>query len=369
MHVQVYLYTPLPARTLVRVWDTEIGASVVARWSTGLPGGFLVAEIPLVSRSGEASGDCPRPYTDLVGREHVVIRVGGATVFEGMLVEVTRVRGEIQRIVAHGYGMDGLDERLFPAIAGTTSAGRLAAAALALFPYIRVDSARWEEPGIVYDAGEFAGQTVREVLERIVRTGSGDGVVWDYAVWEGPTAVLQRRVEPAAPDWIVVGEAVEETVSFELATAVSVEYRAGDKTATVSLVNADLEARLGRTIERAVSGGDLDPAAASAFARTWLRRLGQPSLGVALRVDSPNLLRTPRGDPAPLHLVRAGQWVEVYGRLYPVTETVYDMAGGTLDLKLGEAHATWLDAWRRLSERVRWLQREASPETGARRKR
>lgn len=367
MRAQVFLYTPLPSRTLLRVWDTEIGAAIVARWSTQLPGGFLAAEVPLAAPERERPGDLPRPCTDLVGREHVVIRIGGATVFEGMLVEVTRAGGEIRRIVAHGYGSDGLDERLFPAIAGTMTAGQLAAAALALLPHIRVDSARWEEPGLAYDASEFAGQTVREVLERIVRAGSGDGAVWDYAVWEGPTAVLQRRVEPDVPDWVIVREAVEETVSFgEFATAVSVEYSAGEETATVSLANADLETRLGRKIEYAVSGGGLDLEAASAVARTWLTRLGQPARGIALRIDSPDALRTPRGDPAPLHLVRAGQWVRVYDRLYPVTETQYDMADGTLDLKLGEVQATWLDAWQRLSERVRWLQRGANPETGAR---
>lgn len=360
--VVVRISSPLPRRQALVEVEVDLAVTTV-EWTTELPGGFGRCQVglPQLSRRRPSPGYLPRPLGAIRGREHVEVTVGSRVVFEGQLIEVLRVDGEPRGFLAEGYGGVGLAERTFRAQdAATVTGGVLVQAALTLLPHITPDPHQWADPGGEYTLSEFDGQTVADIVQRVVRTGSGDGRIWDFAVWEGPRFVLQPRTPPATPDWLVSRAGVEETLSYErLATRVSVTYEDGETEAQQA---AELEDYLGRPIELRVSGGQLSAGDAYRVRAAWAARFAGPLRAVRLRGAD---LVAPDGSPAPPWLVRAGQWVRVYDELYPITETRYEADSGRLEVRLGERIADWLDAWRSVEQSVRDLARGRNPWTGA----
>ncbi len=354
--------SPLPlAAPLVEI-EIDLAATTL-EWTTQLPGGYgrLAVGLPAAGAGRPWPGYLPRPLGTVAGREHVEVWAGGACVYQGQLVEVTRVDGVPRGLLAEGYGGVGLAERVVRATDPlVVSGGTLVEAALALLPHIAIDRDRWQDPGGAYRLSDVDGQTVADVVQRVARAGDGSGRIWDWAVWEGPRLTLQPRVAPDTPDWVVDRAGVEERISYaDLASRVQVAYAGGETDAAVA---GDLEARLGRPIELRVDGGQLSADEADRVRTAWLSRYR--GARAAVTIDGA-ALRSPRGErPLPWQ-VRAGQWVEVYGTPYLVTQTQYEADRDRLTVQLGEAEADWLDAWQRVDRAVADLARGVNPATGA----
>ncbi len=375
------LYKPLPSKE--RLTDIEIETQLTTvEWTTEMPGGFGRCSIglPLAARSGDVPGYLPRPLGSLAGREHGEVYVGSKLVFEGQVIEITRVGGIPRALLLEGYGGVGLGERIFRSSLseGDITSGQLVAEALALLPHISLDMTHFDDPGLPQVPSEFDGMAVSEIIDRIVKTGSADGRLWDWAIWEGPTFVLQPRTPPERSDWIAKREGIEETISYEkLVTRVSVEYevtfknrRTGEETTlkgeTIPVSDADLEDRIGRPLELRLSGQAVFPVSAGIIQRAWLARYSQPVASIRLSGDA---LYTAEGEQALPWLVRAGQWVEVYGEPKMIVRTSYRAYEDSLEVELGEPFADFLEAWTRQRKGLSAIAAELHPETKAPRRR
>lgn len=368
----VRLYTPLPTRQFLYEFPLELEDANV-QFSTALDAGFDAATIDLVSLNEDRRESFAREMGRVLARaqgfEHVEIWRGGV-IWEGQLRAIVRVGGQPVRIQAVGYA-DALEQRVFdmPATGGNMRANDLLLSALRYLPFVRADETTVPGPTILTAVANYRGDTVRDVVRKILQYGNADGQRWVYFLWEGPVFVTKPIVVPSEADYVLDLRAVEETVIFDrIATRfrVSADIRDGNDRVTWEtpwFVNDEREQAWGRVIDRYHAAGEVaDRDTALRIARYLFERSLAPER--SLRVLNAEL-RTPTGLHVPPWSVRAGQWVRVGEELFVIARTQFDESRG-LSIELHEPYPTEAELLRRLSESVRALRERKLPLTGTR---
>ncbi|MDW8006425.1 MAG: hypothetical protein RMJ05_06870 [Thermomicrobium sp.] len=364
------MYTPLPKREPIVSFPLELEAERV-EFTTAKNAGFATLRVTFASerarrRVYEANG-LTRAIAGVKGREHIELWAG-RVVWEGQLTTVERDNGQPRSLDAEGYAV-ALQERLYrPGKANPAQlpAREIILAAARTVPFIVLHPNDIPGPTATYPVKDFHELPTRDVIEKLVQPGDGDGVAWSYYVWEGPRLVTVRHEEPGQPDYVATR--YEERVTFTpMLTRVTVQYQLKDEAGnqgsmrTPQLVNTSLESDLGRQIERIVEAGTVTGLTASRYAAYLLGQHAGPLYSAKV---GKNGLYGFGGRPVIPWLVRAGQWVQAGEEMYVIARTQF--RDGELEVELGSPWPSEAELFRNLVSAVNRLQRRQLPLSGGR---
>lgn len=328
-------------------------------WSSQLPGGWNSATIGLARAVDLGLG---RTVTfERLSREvtirpygHVRIWAGSQLCWEGRITRPERPGGDRARsLTVQGYGLQAAADGVFhSADTALTTSGSIVRQALAMAaPVLTAGNAtQFLDPGVQHAPIEFDGKTPAQILDQVTKEGATVGVLVDYFVYGGRAVWIQPRLAPPGSEkanYVATLDDTTDTWSEDYASsfgALRVQYTsAGTGLASVyppagapPLSDPTFPARMGGLErETVLSGGTLTDLGAAQFAQTQLSVLTKPTIACTLKRTGGGLF-LPGGAEAPLHLVRAGQWVAVADQApLIIVRSQFDANTHSLSLELG----------------------------------
>ena len=383
MRLSVNLFSPLPEREPLPGGQLEIDSDrTEVEVTTEIPGGFGTCSIgiPELTKRQAVPGRLPEPLADIRDFPHIEVSAGTVMVYEGRVSEYDYDGwGRPTGISAEGYGAWGLNDSpiLDPPVFSITSGDAIQRALVDGSAPVEPGH-HWSDPGVSHDYDEFADMTPGEVIDQIIKAGGVDGNAWDFAVWENQRASLLPRTVPEIPDYrvqldgVIIQSMRRSSKSLYGAVVLRYEKPDGTKADTGVIEDDTFENRYGFQRTRLLEGGILSDVAAARFARTWLELHRVPQWDISLSVPARRrggLIRTMGGETA-LHLVRAGQWLEIPGlpQAQMIKSTSYNSISGSLGLSIGNGITSSADLFRHLRDSTNKQAREISPTTGAKRR-
>lgn len=341
----------------------DLPAELALSFGSELPGGWATADIGVVDDPWRVPPDYLRMMTlpDATSAPpfaHIEIRESADLVWEGRLGSRQRHAGELRGIRALGYGITGLRDGRMPAGNGPASARAVVLRALDAWAYPTPRGSSAVQPilvagqiadtGVMHDWSEFAGRQPYDALDAIAQAGNA---TWTVYARQLRFFVL---VPPSEPDYHIP---VDGTVTWEddyeaVYTTIVLDYSDLDGVRRqITVRDQEAEERYGISRVLPLSGGQMTPSAAAAFARAELARRTRAGLAVSVRRDWQRGLET-RGGERPVWRVRAGEWLRVGDEpMQPITGVSYSQLAGEGEVRLGApVSLSELGQWRRLVE-------------------
>lgn len=368
------LFTPLPERRPLPVELVLDPRRTDLTWSTALPGGYatLRAGVAADPTRPPTYGYLPRPIVDLP-RAHVELYHGMVLVWEGTLVEVEYLGGEVRGLLAEGYGVVAtLDDWYDSASVTTATSGAILQAVVAgAAPLLRVGNRHeFVDPQVQHQYADFDNLTPADALELVANEGTVAAARLDWAVWGGRVLWLQPRVEPATPDFRVALDArVRRRRNYRpMASEVAVNYdAAGTDTTTSRATNAQWRHGFARRL--LLTGGRMTATGAEQLRQTELSRRAEPQEAIAITRAGGRGLERPGGSEVAPFLVRADfRWVQLghEGLVVPIVETEYSASEGELRVTCDTPLPTFVALVRETRRVATAVKRRINPTAGGR---
>ncbi len=351
------LYGPLPEKRLINHLD--LPPKVQISYSSELPGGWVRASIGIVPdtvRRALRATDIqqmilPEPV-NVPAFGHAEIRTaGGHLVWEGRVSSRRQVGGAVRGLVLAGYGSSGLQDDRMPARSGAAQTDVVVQTVLREAAPL-IEPLEIHNPGVVRDLSEFVGRHPYDVLEAVSDTGCGTCVGWTWTVYRRQLRFFPLSAPDVATYRVPVDDLVERDLDNErVYTGIVLDYTDLDGVARSTPVLRDYHAEERFEVSRILplSGGQMTPSAALAFARSELQRRTAEGTAMALTRTWNRGLEMSHGGERPIWDVQAGESVQV-GDEPPqyIQRHEYDSVAGRGTVQLGEpvfpeGAATWRD--------------------------
>lgn len=339
------LYGPLPGKRLIN--HMALPPEVQLAFGSELPGGWVRATAGVVReelRRALTASDVqemllPDPVNVPPFGHAEIHTEGGHLVWEGRVSSRRQIGGEVRGIVLAGYGSSGLKDGRMPERSGPAGTNVVVQTALREGAPL-IEPLEINDPGVLRELAEFTGRHPYDVLEAVSQTGCGTCPGWTWTVYRRQLRFFALSA-PAIPTYRVpVDSTIERDLNNEIVyTAVVMTYTDLDGTIRSTPVIRDYDAETRYEITRILplSGGQMTPSAAIAFARTELRKRVNEGVAVALTRTWDLGLETSYGGERPIWEVQAGESLQVGDELPQyITGVEYDQLAGRGTIRLGE---------------------------------